>query len=70
MADERLILSKFPGKCTECGFRFPESTMIMFNTYKRTARHVKCPEISYDGAEQVGIFETWVQRAQEANEKN
>jgi uncharacterized Fe-S center protein len=65
--DERTISAKFAGKCTECGQRFPVGTLIKFNTYKRTAKHVKCPEISYDGSEQAAVFEMWVRRAEEVN---
>jgi hypothetical protein len=58
------MAAKFPGKCSACGFKFPVGTQIKFDTEKRTAEHVKCPEQSYDGSEQVSIFEMWVKRAE------
>jgi hypothetical protein len=63
--DERIISAQFPGKCTDCGFKFPIGTLIKFNTHKRTARHVKCPEPDYSGTEQANIFEMWVRLGQE-----
>lgn len=70
MSNEITMSAKFPGTCTECGFRFAEGTFIKFHTFKRTAKHVKCPEPDYSGAEQISIFETWVQRAQEIEGSN
>ena len=63
--DEITMMSKFPGKCSDCGYKFPEGTLIKFNTFKRTARHVKCPEPDYSGAEQKNIFDMWIERAQD-----
>lgn len=70
MSNEITMQAKFAGKCTECGFNFPKDTFIKFHTGTRKAKHVKCPEVSYDGSEQAGIFETWVQRAQESEANN
>jgi len=69
MSDEITMVSKFPGKCTECGFNFPKDTFIRFNTLKRTAKHVKCPEPDYSGTEQKNIFEMWIERAKELEER-
>ncbi len=67
MQDEIIMSAKFPGKCTECGYRFEAGTLIKFNTFRKTAKHKVCPEPSYDGTEQVKVFEMCVQRAQEVN---
>lgn len=65
MSDEITMSAKFAGKCSECGFKFSEGTRIKFHTFKRTAKHAKCPEVSYDGSEQASIFGMWIERAQE-----
>lgn len=70
MSNEITMQAKFAGTCTECGFKFPKDTFIKFNTFKRTAKHVKCPEVSYDGSEQASVFEKWIQRAQEIEANN
>lgn len=69
MSNEITMQAKFAGKCTECGFRFAEGAFIRFHTFNRTAKHVKCPEVSYDGSEQASIFEMWIERAQEIEGK-
>lgn len=56
--------TKFPGKCSACGLKFPKDTKIKFDTDKRTAEHVECPEQSYDGTEQANIFNQWIERAE------
>jgi hypothetical protein len=60
--------AKFAGKCSACGFKFAQGTQILFDTEKRTAEHEKCPEQSYDGAEQASIFDLWIQRAQQTEQ--
>lgn len=67
MPYEITMFAKFAGKCSDCGFKFPEGTAIKFHTGRRTARHVKCPEVSYDGTEQANVFNMWIQRAEEVN---
>ena len=69
MSDEITMVSKFPGKCTECGFKFPKDTFIRFNTFKRTAKHVKCPEVSYDGTEQANVFDMWIKAVEQADKE-
>jgi hypothetical protein len=65
--DERIISAKFEGKCTDCGCKFPQGTLIKFNTHKRTARHVKCPKPDYarSAIEHEKLFEMWVRLGQE-----
>jgi hypothetical protein len=55
--DERIISSQFPGTCTDCKQRFPKDTLIKHNRYKKTARHVQCPD-PYDGREHENLFNT------------
>jgi len=65
MANEITMASKFPGKCPDCGFRFPEGTQIKYNRDTKVATHVKCPEPDYSGTEQKNIFDMWIERAKE-----
>ncbi len=67
MTDEYIMQAKYPGQCTECGYKFEAGTLIRYNTFRKTARHKVCPEPDYSGTEQRNIFELWVQRAQEVN---
>jgi hypothetical protein len=67
---EITIPSKYPGKCVKCGLKFPMGTQIKYDTDKRTAEHVECPEVSYDGTEQASIFDMWVKRAQDLGGNN
>lgn len=69
MPHEITTTAKFPGTCKACGFRFPAGEWIKFDLASKTAIHHKCPEISYDGTEQAALFETWVQRAQDADKR-
>jgi hypothetical protein len=65
MSNQITMTAKFPGKCSACGFKFAAGAQIKFDIDNRTAEHVKCPEVSYDGAEQANIFDMWVKMAQE-----
>jgi hypothetical protein len=68
--DEIEMKSRYPGKCYNCGYAIDIGTKIKFNTVKRVASHVECKKPDYSGAEQVKLFEMWVQRAQESDVNN
>ncbi len=36
--------AKFPGTCTECHLRFQADALVWYHTFKKTMRHVKCPQ--------------------------
>lgn len=42
MANEILKLADYPDRCSVCGGNVEKRAMIMFNTFHKTVRHVKC----------------------------
>ena len=42
MSDEYLILSPFARICTVCGGKIEKKDIIMYNTFHKSVRHVKC----------------------------
>lgn len=69
MADEILMYAKFDGKCSECAYKIDKGAAIKYNTFRKTAKHVKCPEPDYSGSEQKDIFDMWVKIAQDLEER-
>ena len=69
MGDERLIAAKYTGTCTECGYKINVNDSIMYNTYRKTARHFKCPEPDYSGTEQKNMFDAWIEAFQKGEGK-
>lgn len=67
MTDEYIMQAKFAGKCTECGYKINVGDTIKYNTFRKTAKHKKCPEPDYSGTEQKNVFNLWIQRAEEVN---
>jgi hypothetical protein len=39
---EKLTVSKYTGKCTECKCNIGANVYVWYNTTKKTARHKKC----------------------------
>ena len=64
--DETLILAKYAGTCTECGYRVAVDTSAWFNTHTKKVRHKHCPEQSYDGAAQKNMFDAWIEAFQKS----
>lgn len=69
MSDEIWMYAKFDGKCSACGYNIDKGAAIKFNTFHKTAKHVKCPELDYSGAEQRNIFDMRVKMAQDLEER-
>lgn len=69
MTDEYIMQAKFAGKCTECGYKINVGDLIKYNTFRKTAKHKKCPEPDYSGTEQTNVFNLWIQRAEQINMK-
>lgn len=42
MAIEITMMARYAGKCIACNQRIDEGELIKFNTFKKTAKHVKC----------------------------
>lgn len=36
--------AKFPGTCTECKLNFAVDALVWYHTFRKTMRHVKCPQ--------------------------
>ena len=69
MTDEYIMQAKYPGKFTECGYKINVGDAIIYNAFRKTAKHKVCPEPDYIGTEQTNIFNMWIQRAEEINMK-